>query len=524
MILYIPTALFFVGLLLAFGSAGRRRQAATIATLLAAAWSLALLVDPGSVVWAIGPIGASLLLARPGERVNSSFEGLTRRVATIAVALLVALLLASRLPAGENPLLLSAVPWFLGALGAAWFASPIDQPERLQGQVLMVAAAAAVILAAVPAGPVTASLAGAMALMPIAGERWRLPGPLQLPVSLTLLGLAAVAVVAGGIGPSIARIVLFDVSVDVSGVILLASAVLLVAGAALTPIGSEWTALLGVLVVSASAPCLRWAALGALIAVATVLAKEGEHLAWIAFGILGLTPVLQGVATSTSTSTARVQAVALGLGLVLMVLAARAGVIRVLVLPATGFLVILALATVTSPNLVRLQWIAALGAVLLVARMVLAWLIDRSDRPAIVRDQLLVALLLLGISARDALGLSALAATLLLIDLAIVRIEVMPERWSGTAARLVVLARSNWPPAVTFAGATMAVIAALQASLALGLLAGLVLAGLQLAPLVDGHALAPSPERPRSPLGWVAPAVSIACGVAPALVLRVLRF
>src|SRR5207237_1099325 len=274
----------------------------------------------------------ALLLTRPGKRVNSSFEGLTRRVATIAVALLVALLLASRLPVGENPLLLSAVPWFLGALGAAWFASPIDQPERLQGQVLMVAAAA----------------------------------------------------------------------------------VLLVAGAALTPIGSEWTALLGVLVVSASAPSLRWAALAALIAVATVLAKEGEQLAWIAFGVLGLAPVLQGVATSTSTSTVRAQAVALALGLVLIVLASRVGVIRVLVLPSAGFVVMLALTTVTSPNLVRLQWIAALGAVLLVARMVLAWLIDRSGRSAIVRDQLLFALLLLGIIARDSLWLGTLAVALLL--------------------------------------------------------------------------------------------------------------
>src|SRR3989442_748221 len=250
MILYIPAALFVASLLTAYGSAGRSRQAATVGTVVAAGWALALLVDPGAAAWAIGPIGAALLLARKGKRVNSSFEGLTR------------------------------------------------------------------------------------------------------------LGLAAVAVVAGGIGPSIARIVLFDVSVDVSGVILLASAVLLVAGAALTPIGSEWTALLGVLAMSASAPSLRWAALGALIAVATVLAKEGEHLAWIAFGILGLTPVLQGVATSTSTSTARVQAVAPGLGLVLMGLAPRAGVIRVLVLPATGFLLVPALATVTSPNLVRLQWIA----------------------------------------------------------------------------------------------------------------------------------------------------------------------
>jgi hypothetical protein len=520
-ILYVPAALFFASLLIAYGSARRRRQLGTIGTVAAVGWSLALLVDPGSIAWVIGPLAACLLLSRPGQRANSSFEGLTRRVITIAAALLVALLLASRLPIGENPLLLSAVPWFLGALGAAWFVSPIDQPERLQGQVLMVAAVAAVILAAVPAGPVTAGVAGAMALLPLAGERWRLPGRLQLAVSGSLLGLAAVAVVLAAIGPSIARIVLFDLSVDVSGAILLAVAVLLVAGAALTPIGSEWAALLGVLALSASAPSLRWAALAALIAVATVLVKEGEHLAWIALAILALTPVLQSLATAPSG--ARLQAVALGLGMVLMVLAARAGVIRVLVLPATGFLVLLALATVSSPNLVRMQWMAALGAVFVVTRMVLAWLIDRGGRSAIVRDQLLFALLLLAISARDALGFGALAAALLLIDLCIVRVEVMPERWSGAAARLVLLARSNWPPAVTFAGASLAVIAALQASLALGLLAALLLAGLQLAPLFDGHALAPSPERPRSALGWVSPVLSIATGVAPALLLRMLR-
>src|SRR5207245_9699412 len=122
--------------------------------------------------------------------VDASFEGLTRRVATIAVALLLALLLAARLPVGENPLLLSAVPWFLGALGAAWFASPIDHLERLQGQVLMVAAAAAVILAAVPAGPVTAGLAGAMALMPVAGGGWRPAGRFRSPVRRPPLGLS----------------------------------------------------------------------------------------------------------------------------------------------------------------------------------------------------------------------------------------------------------------------------------------------------------------------------------------------
>jgi hypothetical protein len=520
-IVYLPAALFAVRLLVAYGSAGRRRQVATIGTVVASVWSVALLVEPGSATWAIGPIVATVLLPRPGKRVNSSFEGLTRRATTIAAALLVAIFIASRLPVGENPILLSAVPWFLGALGAAWFTSPIDQPERLQGQVLMVAAGAAVILAAVPAGPVTAGIAGAMALMPLAGERWRLPGRLRLPVSLAMLTSAAVFAVLAGVGPSIARIVLFDFSVNVSGTVLLAIAILLIAGAAVTPVGSEWAALLGILAVTASAPSVRWAAFGALIAVATVLAKAGERPAWIAFGVLAMTPVLQSLATPAWSL--RVQAAALAVGLGLILLAARAGMLRVLALPTSGFLVMLALGSVTPPNLVRFQWIAAVGPVLLVARMLLSRLIEGGGRADILRDQLLLALLLLGVSARDALGLGALSAALLLIDLAIVRIDERPERRSEFADRLLLLARSNWPPSVTFAGAAIAVIAALQAGLALGLLAALMLAGLQLAPLLDRRALLQLPERPRSALGWVGPVVSIACGVAPALVLRMLR-
>jgi hypothetical protein len=521
MIVDLPAALFVLSLLLAYGSAGRRRHLATIGMVIATAWSLVLLVDPGSASWAIGPMVATFLLPRPGPRVNSSFEGLTRRTVTIGAALLVAIFLASRLPLGENSILLSAVPWFLGALGAAWFVSPIDQPERIQGQVLMVAAAAALILAAVPAGPLTAGLAGSMALLPLAGERWRLRGRLRPAISMLLLALAAGAALLAALGPSIARVILFDLSFNVSGAVLLAVAVLLVAGVAVAPIGSEWAALLGVVAVSATAPALRWAALGALIAVATVLAKEGERLAWIAFGVLGITPVLQALATPAWS--ARAQAVALASGLVLMMLAARAGLLRVLVLPATGFLLVLTLGTLTPTNVVRFQWIVAVGALLLVVRALLSRLIDDGGRPEILRDQLLFGLLLLGIGARDALGLGQLAAALLLIDLAIVRLDDLPSPRLGAAARLITLARSNWPPSVTFAGAAIAVIAALQAALSLGLLAALLLAALQLAPLIDGHALAPPPERPRSALRWIAPALSIACGVAPALVLRMLR-
>ena len=520
MIVYLPAVLFAVGLLVVYGSAGRRRQAGTFAMAVAAAWSLALLVDPSATAWAIGPLAAILLLSRPAQRVPSSFEGLTRRGVTIAASMLVALFLASRLPIGENPVLLSAVPWLLSAVGVAWLVSPADQPERLQGQVLMIAGAAGVILCAVNAGPLTAGVAGALALMPIAGERARVPGRLRPAISGLLLLLAAVAIALAATAPSFARVTLFDLSLNLTGPVLLAIAVVLVAGVVVTPLGSEWAALLGVLALIATAPSLRWPALAALVAVATVLERHGERPAWIAAGLLGLMPVL--AALGTSSWSPRVQAVGLALGLVLMLFAAGTGFLRALALPATTFLVMLAVGSLSTGQLVRFQWIAAVGAILLSCRALISMVIRDSRRDPL-RDPLIMGLLLLAIAARDSLGLGDLAVVLLLVDLVLVRIDEAPPRRPGWAGRMVELARSSWPPAVTFAAAAMAVVADLQASLVLGLLAALTWAGLQLAPLVDRHALVPAPERPRTALRWIGPALSIACGVAPALLLRMLR-
>jgi len=519
-IVYLPAVLFAVGLLVVYGSAGRRRQAGTFAMAVAAAWSLALLVDPSATAWAIGPLAAILLLSRPAQRVPSSFEGLTRRGVTIAASMLVALFLASRLPIGENPVLLSAVPWLLSAVGVAWLVSPADQPERLQGQVLMIAGAAGVILCAVNAGPLTAGVAGALALMPIAGERARVPGRLRPAISGLLLLLAAVAIALAATAPSFARVTLFDLSLNLTGPVLLAIAVVLVAGVVVTPLGSEWVALLGVLALIATAPSLRWAALAALVAVATVLERHGERPAWIAAGLLGLMPVL--AALGTSSWSPRVQAVGLALGLVLMLFAAGTGFLRALALPATTFLVMLAVGSLSAGQLVRFQWIAAVGAILLSCRALISMVIRDSRRDPL-RDPLIMGLLLLAIAARDSLGLGDLAVVLLVVDLVLVRIDEAPPRRPGWAGRMVELARSSWPPAVTFAAAAMAVVADLQASLVLGLLAALSWAGLQLAPLVDRHALVPAPERPRTALRWIGPALSIACGVAPALLLRMLR-
>ena len=143
---------------------------------------------------------------------------------------------------------------------------------------------------------------------------------------------------------------------------LLASAIVLVVGSAASAAGIEWAALLAVLALVAAAPALRWSALAALVAVATVLERDAERPAWLAVGVVGLTPVLQALASPTWS--ARVQAVALGLGLVMMLFAARAGMLRVLVLPATTLLVMLFLPSLSPSNAVRFQWVAALGAAL----------------------------------------------------------------------------------------------------------------------------------------------------------------
>lgn len=521
MIVFLPAVLFAVGLLLVYGSAGRSRQAGTIAMAVAAVSALALLSAPTSTVFGIGPLAAIVLLPRPAKRVPSSFEGLTRRGVTIAASLLVALFLASRLPIGENPVLLSAVPWFLGAVGVAWLVSPVDQLERLQGQVLMIAGVAGVILSAVPAGVMTAGVAGAMALMPIAGERVRVPGRVRPALSGLLLGLAAVAVVLAATTTSVGRANLFDLSLNLTGPALLAVAVVLVAGAVMSPVGSEWVALLGALALVAAAPGLRWPALAALIAAATVLERTGERPAWIAVGLLSVTPVLAALAAPGWSP--RVQAVALAVGLVVLLSAAGAEWLRVLALPTTVFLVLLAVGSLGANQLVRFQWVGAVGAVLIVGWGLLGVVTQAHGRREGVRDRLIMGLLLLAIGARDSLGLGDLAVVLLLVDLALVRFDDGAAPARGWRGRMLNLARSSWPPSVTFAGATLAVIADLQASLVLGLLAALIWAGLQLAPLIDRHALAPAPERPRSRYRWIGPAVSIACGVAPAIILRMLR-
>lgn len=520
MIVYLPALLFVIALVAAYGTAGRRRQVATLVMALAVVWALALLIDPDAVWWGGGCVAATLLLPRPEPRVASTFEVLSRRTITLAGMLLVALLLAAQLPAGENPLLLNVVPWMLGAVGSAWVLSPIDARERAQGQALMIAATAALILVAVPAGPVTAAAAGAPALVPAIIElrwirtRWR---PL---LSSLMLGLAAALAVLALIPITIPRQTVGDLGVNFAGPVLLAGAVALAAAVLASPLTTEWAGLLAVLAVLVAAPAFRWSAVAGLIAVATTVDRDGERPAWMALAALAALPLLQGLAAASVS--ARFQSVALIAGMVLTLYAARTGLLRAVVLPTVGLLTLLLMSSLSSVNLTRVQWIAAVGGLILIARA-LTIRAQGQPRPASTRDALMMGLLLLAISARDALGLGSVAAALLLIDLALVQRDYPIGEESRFANRALTLARSNWPPAISFAGATLAVIAALQASLALGLLAAVMLAALQLAPLIDRAGSEAAVERPRSAWQWLGPVVSLACGLAPAAVLRMLR-
>jgi hypothetical protein len=516
-----PVIVFLLGAIGAYGSAGWRRQAATIVMLLGAAWSLALLVEPGATLWLMGPLVSTLMVGRPADRTHSTFEGLTRRAITIASLMVLALFLASRLPFGENPLLLNVVPWLLGAVGTAWMVSPIDAGERVQGQLLMVAATGALLLTAVPAGVVTAAAVGGTALLPVLAERGPMPSPWRSLLSSLMLAAAAIVALVAAAGVPLPRPAFQDLSISLGGPILLGVAVLLIAGAIRAPQGSEWVGLIGVVALIALAPSLRWSAIAALIASATGLNKAGERPAWVAVGALAAVPLLPPLAPPAWS--ARVQAVALAVGLVVMVYAARAGMLRVLALPAVGFLVLASVASLSSGNLTRFQWIVAVGALLLLSRAGIMHLRRVATPNVIIGDQLILGLTLLALSARDAPGLGALGAALLVINLALVRLDDLGAHASGFTAGLLTWARSNWPGSLTFAGGTVTVIAALQASLGLGLLAALLLAALQLAPLLDGNALAAAPERPQARVHWMEPALSIAFGIAPALMLRMLR-
>jgi hypothetical protein len=124
-------------------------------------------------------------------------------------------------------------------------------------------------------------------------------------------------------------------------------------------------------------------------------------------------------------------------------------------------------------------------------------------------------LLLIAVAARDPLDLGSVAAFLLLVDLSM----VAPSRAGGPLGGL---AHSGWPPAVAFAGRALAVAAAIQASVALGVVAVALVAGLQISGIMSGTRRVSGGPR-MTFTDWLVAAISLGCGVAPALFLRMLH-
>ncbi len=530
MIIGLPLAVFLLGLAGAYLRGGWLRLIASILMLGGTAWSLIFVTDWRlGPAWMIGPMLGSLLLLRTGAAGRLSFEALTRRAITLAATVLVALFAASKFPIGENPTLLTAVPWLLAAVGAAWLISPLDGRERAQSLVLLTGAGAAILTAAAPVGAFTAAASGALAMVPAIACRSTLPGSAdQAARALLLLAAAALAVLALLAGP-LPRPALQDLAFSLDGPALLAAALLLTAGALTAAPGRTWILVPGLATVLAVAPSLRWAALAALVATGFDAEARQERVAWLALLLLALTTLFAAV--NGQPWGPRAQTVGLAGTLVLMSIATGLRREPAFVLAVTAVAILQGTAAASAGLMVRFQWAAAAGAVLLVARLLLV-----NDPKARARQplegQLLLGLLLLAVAAHDALGLGALAAVLLIVDLISapgVRSFASGPAGSPRRRRLglvVGLARSGWPPTARFAGVTLAVIAALQTSLAWGLLAAALLVALKVTPLIETAthpAGAGSPRAMRRSLALLAPALSLACGLAPALVLRMLR-
>lgn len=513
MILYLPTLLLIAGLALAHRRAGAERLVGVLALVGAGAGCLALVVGPSvGIGWAIGPTAGILIGKSTGTRPRLAFEGLMRRSVTLVMALLAGAIIASKLPVGENPWLLTGVLWFAGAVGLGWRLVPRDDEDLACGGVLALAGFTGVLVLAILPGPLTATLAGATAVVPAVMSRWRGFRRDRPAIRVSLLVPAAAVALVAVLTTTPFGAAVFDVRLSVAGVALPALVVVLLA-AGFQGERYAWLAPVAALSVVAVSPVLRWAALAGVVAGVPIPDRRSQRLAWAGVVLLFLNPVVQVLAAAPFGL--RLASVTLAVGLVLLVLASLAPAVRALVLPAAGVQVLGAVQQLAPGSVTRFQWAAAAGAVLLVAYPLMADSGAREGRARTVRTALTASLLLIAVAARDPLDLGSLATFLLLIDLAI----VAPARAEGPLGRL---AHSGWPPAVAFAGRVLAVAAAVQASVLFGVLAVALVAGLYLSTIAGGARRAAARPQPSINDRLVA-GLSLGIGVAPVILLRMLH-
>jgi hypothetical protein len=454
-------------------------------------------IGPAAGLWVTGPTVAVLL---PGPRTLGrplSFDPFARRAVVIAALILAATLAAIQFQLSDLPRPAAAVLWNLTAIGMGWVFIARDRPEFGSGAVLAIAGGSALLMAGSNVGLAGALLAGLLAAVPA----------LRL-LRVSFRGLSYVLVIGAGL--TVVLLVLgrpgglsaADVTLSWPPPTLLALAVLLI-GAAATASGARGlAAVTATAMLVTTSPALRWAALGASVALLWEPEDQDRRLAWAGVAVLGASAVL-GSGLDTAPRV-RLTMAALAAGWLLLVASRRPSALQV----STASLFVLnqvAFFPVSASG--RLQLLAALTAAFLVARMV----IQRRDG----RTRLSAGLVIVGLATLTPTGI--LAAILLLLDGFLME-ATTGASLSGMWRWLRTLARSGWPPTVAFAGRVLAVIAAIATNPLLGVVALALLLALLVVPLLDSdvdQGLEPSRSRALAMI-----ALSLAAGIAPAWVAR----
>ena len=517
-------ALFAAGLLLAELGQGKPSVMGVLLMLGTAAASLSVLSGAWSVAWAIGPAVASIILPHEGQVRRLTFEALVVHAAVVISLIAVATWSAIQLHVGDIPWPVLVLLLNVGGTGLAWIAVPRGASERDRGTVLAIAGGGVLLLALGRAGFPSAAAVGVLAA---------LPALRQYPIStfaadaarrarLAYAGLAVVAVVFALSGRGLTGS-LVDLPFSLDGLVPVGLFVVLAGAAVLEPKPLNAVVLVSMLALALSNPAVRWAALATVVSL--VLRPERPHyrLAWGGIALFWFSAVAGSVLLPVSFVAHALPVSLVTAWLLLAGDAVREQQPRVLALPLVTFYLLMTLISLSADDLPRFQVMAAAGAMVLVVTA-LAASPERTGRVRTqwLRDRFGLALLLVAAAAPR---LGVLAAVILLVDLAIVQSGLLhvAATGNGFGRVLPLLARSGWPPAAAFAGRALAIMAATEVNLLLGLLGAALVFGLQLAPLLGGAPVTSQVNRHLSSRDWAIVAISIACGLFPSVVSRALR-
>jgi hypothetical protein len=513
----LPAAAFMLGLVLAVLREGALRLAGTTLMLAAGGWALASIDGGAAAAWAAGPIVASLVLT--SKRLpRLAFEALMLRSAVTMALLTAGGFFALRLALGDIPWPVFAMSWVTAALGLSWLSQPRDRVEARRGAVLAIAGGGALLLEVFPSGLITAGLCGVLALAPVLAE-WtnaaveRRMRPVRL--SLTLGGIAAVCAVAALVSIG-SRAGVADLSLMPDGLALTGVALLLASAAFAADLTLAAAASLAALSLLLVAPAAHWAAMAAALTTLTWEPKTARPL-WAGLTLLALSPVLSLLIFGPLG--ARWEAAALAVGWLALLAARAEGWVVALVLASSTFFLAEGVRRLSPASLNRFQLVAAAGVVLLI--LVAISTAQEGWRAGRWRSIGTVSLIIVAVA--TALPLGTLAAVLLTLDLAVVQASSPTGAPAlGEAAGIGMLARSGWPPSAAFAGRVLTLLSAASAATLLAVVAALLVAALQLVPLLDRRPPA-RPSRRATFSDWVATVISLGVGCAPVVVQRMLH-